>query len=103
MTGVAGLFPYCDDEDAADEGGGETRPLNAFTRVGGPGVVGVGVTVFDLFVMAAGALFNKLMIVELPLLLLLAITLLPTDDKLLPGGEVQTFAAAAAVGGKEQY
>lgn len=44
--------------------------------------------------MAAGALFNKLMIVELPLLLL-AITLLPAG-KLLPGGEVQTLAAAAA-------
>lgn len=89
VIGVAGLLPaYCDE---ADEGGGETNPLNAFTRVGGPGVEGfVGLVVValepdpvvpTLFVMAAGALFNRLMIVELLLLLppTLGITFPPVD------------------------
>lgn len=76
VIGVAGLLPYCDEDEAADEGGGETSPLNAFTSVGGPGVDGFGVVVPvavvdpTLFVMAAGALFNRLMMVELLLLLL---------------------------------
>lgn len=82
VIGVAGLFPYCEEEEAVEEGGGETRPLKAFTSCGGPmGVVGgfttVAVVVFpppppppppSLFVMAAGALFNRLMMVELLLL-----------------------------------
>lgn len=96
VIGVAGLLPaYCDE---ADEGGGETSPLNAFTRVGGPGVegfVGVMVVVLEpdpvvptLFVMAAGALFNRLMIVELLLLLppTPGITFPPDDDCCKGGG-----------------
>lgn len=78
VIGVAGLLPYCDEE--AEEGGGETRPLKAFTSCGGPGVVGFAdPAVPSLFVMAAGALFSRLMMVELPppprelLLLLLAL------------------------------
>lgn len=104
VIGVAGLFPYCDDEEAADEGGGETRPLKAFTSCGGPGVAGLCVEEPEqpsLLVIAAGALFSRLMIVELlavaELLLLLLLLLLLSN---LPVGVVALVPVPAPAAGE---
>lgn len=87
-------MPYCDEEEAAEDGGGETRPLNAFTSCGGPGVEGLAP---DLFVMAAGALFNRLMIVELLLLpVLLRLLVMPLDLLPPPLATIPVVVVAAA-------